>query len=412
MTTETDTTVTVTILADRAVAALKALKKLAKKAERYDVPFAYDIGETRLEKREEQTDDMFYPHGVRKYTVTVLDITLTAEAPVVGDYQFLASVEFTGGDAGNYIDTVPGATLPPDYRTTDQRCEHCHASRARKHVFVVRNRADGTLLQVGRTCLRDFLGTDNPGNIIGAFGFFRDLSSFGELERWDDFGGNYFAADIRRALAITSAAIRVWGWTSKGQAWTNPDVTPTVSRYWDFVDKPNQNNAETKRKIKEELRESDFDLAGEIMDYVRTSTDQSDYMHNLRIAFADDVIGDPKRMGLAVSGVSAYHRHVDRALKRQRDSVANKDSRHQGAIGERLRAVTVRLESRRGMGDNGYGWTELLKMRDGEGNLYSWFTGAGPSVDIGEEVTIDGTVKAHREWANTAETQLTRVKVK
>ncbi len=112
-----------------------------------------------------------------------------------------------------------------------------------------------------------------------------------------------------------------------------------------------------------------------------------------------------------VSAVSAWHRHVDRELKAAKRKELDKTSTHQGAVGERLRDIPVRLEMRRGMGDNGYGWTELLKMRDEAGNLYTWFTGSAPSVDIGEDMVITGTVKGHREFNGVNETQLTRVKV-
>ena len=63
------------------------------------------------------------------------------------------------------------------------------------------------------------------------------------------------------------------------------------------------------------------------------------------------------------------------------------------------------------MGNNGYGWTELLKFRGEDGALLTWFSSAAPEFDVGTELTLDGTVKAHKEYRGTKETLLTRVKV-
>ena len=199
-------TATITILAARAAPARKALEKVAKKAVRYGVPFEFKLGETYEETRERRSD--LHPSGYVKYVVRLRDVTVTTDTPVVGDYEFLASVELT--PAGNYVDTVPGVELPPEYRTTDNRCEHCQASRARKHVYVARNVETGELTQVGRTCLRDFLGTDTPEKVVNRFTFFRQLKGLDEEEGWGDgFRGSYWADDLQHILAVALVSVRL-----------------------------------------------------------------------------------------------------------------------------------------------------------------------------------------------------------
>lgn len=407
----TNSEATVTILRARQDEALKMLKKFKRKAARYNVSFSYSLGEPRKEKRTEQTEDMWYPNGVRTYWVDVVDVTITGTKPVVGDYEFLASIEFAN-EAGNFVDCVPGVELPAEYRTTDNRCEHCHASRQRKHVFIVRSRETGELMQVGRTCLRDFLGIDDPKWILERFRFFRRLREWGDEESFRGFSGSYWADELSRILGIALASVRIWGWVSVGQSRADESLTPTVGRYWlHDMHKPSKWEAEQQQRLRAEVREEDYATAQEIIKWVRETEPSGDYMWNLQIAFHDDVIADARRLGLVVSAVSAWHRHQEIELKRARRDEENAVSRHQGEVGERLRGLHVRLEMRRGMGDNGYGWTELLKMRDEKGNLYTWFTGAAPSVDVGEDLVIDGTVGAHKDFNGVQETQLTRVRV-
>ena len=156
----------ITIIADRLPEAVKALKKLAAKAERYGTPtIAWSVGSPRPEGRLDSTG--------RKITVMVTDVTLGAlEAPRVGAFRFLARLERT--PAGTIIDSIPGVTLPERFRHSTGECEHCSKVRDRKHLFVVQE-GDLPPVQVGRTCLRDFMGTDTPESVASRFRWEREF---------------------------------------------------------------------------------------------------------------------------------------------------------------------------------------------------------------------------------------------
>lgn len=394
---------TITILAGRADEARKRMKKFVKKARRYNVPFTASFGPEYTEERERVR-----PDGRKvKYLVSLVDVTIEGEKPTVGDYEFQASIELT--PAGNYVDMAPGVELDPKYRHVNDHCEHCKAQRRRKHVFVVRDRSSGQFVQVGRTCLRDFLGTDDPSWVLQSFKFWRAVRG-GDDDGLGGLGSVSWWESLDTLLAHTNACIRIWGWTSKGQARFNEDLCPTVNRVWSLYSSSEADKKEAAR-IREEIKDSDYELAERVIKWVRCSTDDTDYMHNLRVAFYDDMLWDERRVGLAISAVAAWHKAEERELKLAREREQAAQSTHIGAQGERLRGIKARLESRRGMGDNGYGWTELLKFRTEDGNVLTWFTGAAGNVDIGEDVVLDGTVKAHKEYQGARETQLTRVKM-
>ena len=399
------TTKTITILAGRADEARARVKKLDKKAKKYGVEFAAAFGPVYQEERRIESEIEGALH--HKAMVNVLDVTITGSTPKVGEFEFLASIELT--DAGNFVDAVPGVEIDPAYRTTDNRCEHCHKVRGRKHVFAVRNIDTGAELQVGRTCLRDFLGIDDPKHIIGSFKFWRlvsgdgegDLGGFGYSERMDS---------LESLLAKTNALIRLYGWASKGNAAADYRITATVERlFWTYGNDDASRAA--RQELNDELRDSDETLAQEVIAWVRASTDDNDYFHNLRVAFTDDVLYGDRRTGLAISAVASFHRAQERELTRARAAEDNKGSKHQGEIKERLKSLSLTVTMIRDMGDNGYGQSELVKMADESGNLFSWFTGSRPRFDTGDKIVADATVKAHKEFHGILETQLTRVTV-
>ena len=399
-----------TILAGRSGEARERLKKFDKKAKRYGVPFSWKFGEVYLVERTKHS-----LHGKEcVIQVEMVDVTIAGETPKVGEYEFVASIEVL--DGGNFVDTVPGLEIHPgallDYRETDGHCDHCRVQRARKHVFIARKTGTSQYKQIGRTCLRDFLGTDNPNVIIQQFAFWRLFDEGGEEDGWSGFGSYPWEHELRDALALTGTIIRLHGWCSKGAAYNDERLTPTVEHLWDFWSHPKDKYAIPRaEKIQEERRESDETLADEVIAWVRASTDDNDYFHNLRVSFRDDLLGDAKRLGLAISAVASYHRHIERELKYAAARKQNANSAHVGEVKERLRGLHVTLEQARSMGDNGWGETELLKFRSDDGDLFAWFTGSCPRLDIGEKVTIDGTVKRHSEFKGTKETLLTRVRV-
>lgn len=397
---------TVTILAGRADEARKAIKKLEKKAKRYNTPFAADFGYVYQEERILDLDD---GRPRKKVMVNVIDVTILGETPKVGEYEFLASIELT--PAGNFVDTPPDVEIDPKYRTTDARCEHCKKNRPRKHVFAVRSIETGEELQVGRTCLRDFLGTDDAQRIIGNFKFWRIFNGDDDEEGFGRYGSAERMDCLETLLAKTNALIRIYGWASKGMAYNDDRITSTLTRLW-MTYGSDKDSRLARDELNEEMKDSDEDLAREVITWVRASTDSNDYMHNLRVAFADDILYGDRRTGLAISAVSAWHRAQERELKRVEVAKANRNSKHQGDVKERLKGLKVTLESARSMADNGWGPSELLKFKDEAGNIYGWFTGAGPRADIGAILTIDGTVKRHTDYNGILETLLTRVIVK
>lgn len=87
--------------------------------------------------------------------IRVIELDVEGVAPKANGWTFLATLVHT--DDGNIIRSVPGFVAPVDYRDKAPLCDHCHAHRVRRDTFIVRHE-DGRTMQVGSSCLEDFIG--------------------------------------------------------------------------------------------------------------------------------------------------------------------------------------------------------------------------------------------------------------
>lgn len=400
---------TIPVISSRMPEALRALRKLARKAQRYGCKdIQVQVGDSFEEKR--TIDD--WDTAPRTVTVKMTNLLISGEAPRVGDHEFLARVDIDPN--GNIVNTRPGVNdLDPRFRHSDGHCEHCKTRRRRKEVFVVRDLKTSEQLQIGRSCLRDYLGIDSPVSIVSRFRFFKEVHDLSE--GWSS--SNDWFASLEGLLALTAVSVRLFGWCSKGQASGDDTLTPTASYVMvglaaSVAELPTPADEGLWRRLRNEINEEDYQVARDTIKWAREELKgHSDYEHNLATAMAQDSVTDPRRLGLVISAVSAYHRAQEKELRRTRQFQKDKVSVHQGEPGQRLRGLEVVKEMGRVVGENAYGELVLVKFRDGEGNIYSWFTGTGVNAHDGEHMVIDGTVKRHSVYKDVSETQLTRVKV-
>lgn len=306
-----------------------------------------------------------------------------------------------------FIRPVPGVDIATRFRTMGYECEHCNASRIRKDVFVVAHE-DGTQKQVGRNCIRDFLGHD-PSKLLAAFTAIQVLGESFDREFGCGGARSAHVVDAIEFMERTAAAIRIDGWVSrKVEQATNGDKRATVSCVGGTYG-PTESARNERRRLAP--NEADSKIAAETLAWVRAQPREgaNDYMHNLIVALTHDII-DWRSAGVACSGVSAYLRHLSRDAELNMKRKLNAASVHVGAIGERLRDIMVTVEHKQFI-DSQWGGSTLIKVRDDAGNLMTWFA-SGDTSDFtpGARGKFTGTVKAHKNYKDIAETQVNRCK--
>ena len=161
------------------------------------------------------------------------DITVSAPDLKFDGWTFCASVTDIGADQ-NLLSVAEGVELPDRFRNTDHnKCEHCNKSRNRKETFIVGNES-GEFKQVGRSCLKDFLGHHIDGKISALTEWFHVISQIEEQEVDDEWAAGYKANqwvwDLDNYLRAVIQVSQHFGFCSKTAA-ANSDGAKEASVY-------------------------------------------------------------------------------------------------------------------------------------------------------------------------------------
>lgn len=323
------------------------------------------------------------PTLFEKYVV----VELEGETPKLQGWRFVAVLQHE--PAGNIVRALPGEEVPEEYRTAPRKCDHCGLIRQRKDTYVVRNE-QGEYRQVGSSCLRDFLGGDDPHQVAK---WLQELHGFfAECESWGEPGeANWWS--IREYLGLVLAVIRQEGWISKARAeetGRTSTAEEAANLYWNTM------RRYEKERALESLSDKDWELIDRALAWVRELTPATDYQHNLKVACAEDVM-NPRNAGLVASLLVAYEPDLSGRKKGP--------GRVVGQIGERIE-VTVRVVRKLYL-DGDWGGTTMHVFEDEEGNELVWYASTA-DLDEGEWYRIRGTVKRYAEYRGRVRTVLTR----
>lgn len=388
-------------------AVLPKLERLAKKARRFGgADVGVTLGEAEIETRQKVDEEGY----TRKQTVSWTPVTLNAGVIAVGPYDLLCKLETFEG--GTLRLTVPGITTQVDARFGEdpQICEHCKTRRRRNDVFVVHNRETGEQIQVGRTCLQDFLGVD-PAAILARWTFLREAENM-EREERDNWGrGDIYREDTLQILTLACTIVRLRGWCSRAQA-EAAELPATAGLIINVLHGTSKGCVELRREVKAAMNEGDETQAKAVKAWGAALGGEatyglSEYETNLRVLCTADAI-PANRVSFLASAVAAHAKAMGRELERTKRAELNLTSEHVGAKGEKIEFEAT-LEERRSISSN-YGPSSVCKFRDAKGNLFVWITGTAEELRVGDAYKLKATVKDHKEFRGTKETHVLRAK--
>ncbi len=402
----------------------EALTKLAKKAKKLGLAaITYVAVKTlSLERVRYRTkyDDLGNAISA-PYNVTVEHVayTVVGEAPTLNGWAFVATLEHEAGTT--ILRSISDEPLPERFRTANPKdCDHCGYVRDRKDTFVVRN--GDTYKQVGRSCLKDFLGNKEPGAVAAYMTQLQDfLEGLGGMCDPDGVSGNsgvqtYALAEF---LAATVSAISECGWLSRTVARERYDNVPAtadvVLEHFHTLSNPKLSQ---KRKLPGANAEANFEVAKEAIEWAKEQgATGNDYIHNLHVICELDYVTS-RTAGYAASIVSSFYRATERQLRK--DVLQADGTDHVGTVGKRSEMLLTLLAVIRTEGY--YGMSFIHKFADGDGNAVTWFASnphivtcsdAHPDESMVQGATyrVKATVKDHGEYKGQAQTKVARVAV-
>lgn len=378
------------------------LTKLAKRATKLGVTApSWTIG--ALESKKVRESDL----SLDAKLIVWYPVTLTSEPVKLAGFTFIATLDHAS-EAGVVLRTVPGETLPTSYREALPVCDHCGTARARKETFIVRAE-DGALKQVGRSCLKDFMGVDPEKAAKLAEWVIEIGECLQDEERWGSSESRDYVG-IETFLTWVAAFIRVDGWVSRKTA--KEQEGRLVATADAAVDAYFTRSDDKKAKYLPERTEADSNRAAEALVWGRelranSTKELNDYEHNLVVAVAGAAVS-LKNAGIAASLIPAWDRFQGREIEHKRRNAASANSVHFGTIGKRaVFNLTVIAFSDF---DSDYGTRRLVRFLDEVGNVATWWTSpsAAGDFEVGTHATVKATVKEHGDYKGTKQTVLSR----
>lgn len=332
-------------------------------------------------------------------TVHGFDVTITGEPPRYQGWRFVAAVDAVEG--GTILRYPPGSTSQV---SNDQiragECDHCHTTRDRRSTVLVAHDDTGQVLQVGRSCLKDFLGhstlpvfltTDEVANTLGG-----------------GLTGTAAAWDVHSVLTYAAAAVEAFGWTPASAAEHGRVPTRDVVR---LALTGGRGADQLRDQLAPHLSEAIARAPQIRTDLLAGLTGDSGYEANLATVLRGESV-EARHLGLAVSAITAHQRlSADRARETSRREAAETVD-YAGTVGEK---VTLTGTVRTAMRVDGFTYRspdQVLLVVDCGAAVAKMTTSAAWAypLKVGDPISVTGTVKTHTEWNGIKQTVLTRPK--
>lgn len=337
-------------------------------------------------------------------------VQISGSAPRINGWTFIAVLEHLYNEGcDNLVHAVPEMLQEGElanYRHAVPYCEHCKTQRLRNNTYILKNE-QGIYKQVGRQCLVDFLGHDDPMAVAYSAQFIAEACESAEECLDDDFsfGRPSKKLSTEYFLAWVHASIRQTGWCARkdagyGKTSTADDAMYNMDKYKQFPStyensKPTEQDRETTKKALEWIREGNWNV-------------ESDFLYSLHVVCKSNVLAR-NHTGIAAALFVAYNRAMEAERERQQASLV---SEWQGEVGEK-RLFTLTCDSVF-YSENCYGrrvtTTSIYKLSDANGNRFTWFS-SNDVLEVGNTYTLKGSIKAHDEYKGVKQTVLTRCKV-
>lgn len=327
-----------------------------------------------------------------------VDLDIIGDIPKFKGWSVHSRIEPTDIKGANFVYTAPNHEPVEGLRTTKMICQHCNMNRARSVVFLLENVETKEQKLVGKSCLKDFLPDSGIENIMSYMSNYPDVpgddeETFGRIPR------EAFVYPVPMAIAESLVLINKWGYVSRKAS------EPENGKF------ATSDSIAITNKDREEIYSNDeiaaqFDSGAveAVLKFILSKDSRgNDFFYNLQLAVQLDYC-KPKMFGYIAAGVMMYRKTVE-------DSAAKADHSNEyiGTVGARIVFTDLKIV-RRNVTEGNYGNTYIYGFEDSTGNSIVWFASKHIG-DIGETVTLKGTIKAHNEYKGRNQTVLTRCTV-
>lgn len=418
-------------------------------------------------KKRKGNEDLHDPWVVISKDVDVYDLTMATVLKPEDEWVILGTIDHKDG----LLKAAPGQQVPinlvPDQMVGQSYCDHCHRTINRNKTVFVQKIKTGEILRVGGSCIRNYLGYEYEKVLTYLTdisflneSYFGDMSDSGD---WDGenmgWSGSSYDVEIstREIIQYYYWWYKNHGYISKSSAdkinqkrieesGEDPDLVKKVSSTSSLVQKdveyshtpPDPKNYRGRwghSEYEQDMKEwSEF--AEKYEERVKTTSDEEiqkviDFIHSNRdnnfIFNASNMIKSgsvQKRLLYYVTGACSWYfakLAIEDAKKRESEGIVKQESNWVGTIGEKMKLQNLEIVHISGY-DNGFGWTNVYKLKDQNGNIFTKFGVIGTqfivkktqdnpvenSIQVGDVVSATSEIKKHDEYKGVKQTTLGR----
>lgn len=319
-----------------------------------------------------------------------------------GHFTFVASL--VAEEAGITVHSAPGQELGGYAPKGTTECDHCNVTRSRTRLYLVRDERDGSIVQLGHSCIELYTGIAPKG--LWALTFDEDLAGFTRDDLDGGFGPRSYGASVNLVLAYAFAH------ADKGRAYVPSSGfgVSTVShvRTSLFSDINRLKEADRAYYIAKGAEAAtylaDTELIAAIKAAVTETAEDSDYGRNLRVVLAGDHVSG-RNVGILASLVKVYARQQQLEAERKAHPVV---AGFIGEVGERVRDISATAKTVV-YSEGDYGMKTFLVAITDDGHTVAWNASKALDIEVGDTFTMGAaTVKAHETYHGVDQSVITR----
>jgi len=392
--------------------------------------YTEDIDEVEKVKNE----IMSKPHGKSKWRVTskdvnVYDLTMATVIKPEDEWIILGTFDYVD----NLLKAAPGQQIPIEMVNMEKsECDHCHKNIYRKKTVFIKKIKDGSIIKVGGTCIKNYLGYDYEK----VLSYLTDISFLDK--RWGESGGGWsedYEGGGRGGWVEAEATIKetiryyIWWYKNRGyiskttaekinikkrEEWKiqNPDADPYLSdtgkmtistgdsvkgdvgyaneppsrigkyaaeewnRWEDFCSNVYNPRLET-------ISENDPHIRA-FIEFIEANKDNN-FLFNVSNMIKQGTV-KVRLLNYITGGLSFYFgRLFAEEQKRKAETRVNepeqKTSEWVGKIGEKSKFVNLEIVHIGGF-ETQFGWSNVYRLKDENGNIYTKFGVIGPQFVV------------------------------
>ena len=317
-----------------------------------------------------------------------------------GKWQFLGLKKICGDDVLYF------GNVPTKYHNTSMYCEHCSSNRGRTSVIIIKDLDTNTIKQVGKTCIKKYLG--NGFRLLGNLLLTIDDILDDDSDEYYSIACNYI--NLNRYLYCCMKSIKDRGYVKKYTVDDNGNDVPSTSQdaltLYGCVHKVDSVEVEKAIQVYKE--------------FVLAKGDSSDFTHNVLTLLSNSYIERKYINMVAFVPTFLLNKYrFDAEKKARNESRATLSNKYIGNVGDKVSAKVRLIHYKSYETHFTYrGETNCMyTFIDNEGSLIQWNTQKGIGYDLDKAIenktqfTISGTVKACKEFRNRFYTVLTRCRI-